>query len=193
MFHFYTNYLLIDNIYILILVSILFFYLARKHLSQMFFWYWVPLVETSDEKLKIFLDDLDLQKWKKIVDLWSWNGKVLEFIENKYLQKYGSKQGLKLYGIENSIYPYRESLERKEKNNLIYTVYKKKFFKENLSNYDIIYTFAIPYLLRKIWKKIKKECKVWTLFYSNAFKINWVKEYKKIHIDNKNFIYVYKV
>lgn len=185
--------LLKNNIYFLVWFYILFLFFTRKYFSQIIFWYWVPFVETSDEKLEIFLRNLNLKKWQKIIDLWSGNWKVLEAIEKKYIDKFGNSNWLELFGVENSIYPYRESLEKKQKNNLHYTIYKWDFFKIDLSKYDVIYTYMLPYLLKKIWKKIKKECKSWTLFYSNTFKIFWEKEFQKLHIDKEIYIYIYKV
>lgn len=178
-----------ENIVYLLLILIfllIFWKIIIKEWFQVFFWYWVPFVRTSDKKIKKLLENLDLKKWQKFLDLWSWDWKVLEEIWNNF-------EWVELYGIENSYFPYKESIERKEKNNLNYTIYKKDYFKENFWKYDVIYTYMLPYLIKKIWKKINKECKKWTLFYSNSFQIKWVEPIKTIKSETDRYIYVYKI
>jgi hypothetical protein len=57
----------------------------------------------------------------------------------------------------------------------------------------VIYCYMIPYMMPKIWSKIKKECKKWTLFYTSSFDIKSEKYYKKIEIKKWNHLYIYKV
>ena len=161
-------------------------YFLVKEALQVIFWYGVPYVPSSDFKIEAFLDILETKGRKNFIDLGSWDGRVLEAVGKKY-------PSLWLYGIENSFFPYWLSLKRKKKNKLHYTVYKKNFFKEDLSRYDLIYSYTISYLMKKIWEKIKRECKPWTLFYSNAFELKWEKVLQKIPVSGKGFIYVYKV
>jgi len=165
---------------------ITFLYYIVKLFSQMISWYGVPYVPSSDFKVDKLVLELEIKKWQKFLDLWSGDWRILESIWKKYPE-------LKLYWIENSYFPYKLSLKRKEKNKLDYTIYKKNFFKEDFSKYDVFYAFMIDYLMLKIWTKIKKECKTGTLFYSNSFQIKWEKPYKTIKASENSFIYVYKV
>lgn len=179
-------------------ITILFFliiilYLVRKDIYQIFFGYGVPFVPTWDKKVDIFINNLELKNWINFLDLGSGNGKILEAVEKKYKEQFGSLDWITLTGIENSPYPYWLSIQRKEEKKLHYEIKKMDFFKENFSKYDVIYSYMITYLMHKMWKKIKKECKKWTIFYSNSFKIPWEKEIKKIQTHKKSFIYVYKV
>lgn len=157
-----------------------------KEFSQVLFWYWVPFVPTSDYKIEKLLENIELKKWQKFLDLWSWDGKVLEAIAKKF-------KWVDLYGIENSPFPYKESQERQSKNKLDYTVYKKDFFTEDFWKYDVIYSYTIPYLMKRIWKKIQRDCKPWTLFYSNSFEIKNQKAIKKVKTVKGRYIYIYKV
>jgi hypothetical protein len=54
----------------------------------------------------------------------------------------------------------------------------------------------MDYLMKKIWTKIKSQCKPWTLFYASEFEIKWEKFINKIFIEEKDYkwkIYVYEV
>jgi len=77
---------------------------------------------------------------------------VLEAVEKRFPK-------VELFGIENSFFPYWLSLKRKKKKSLHYTIYKKNFFGEDFSKYDVIYSYTISYLMKKIWGKIKRECR----------------------------------
>jgi len=56
------------------------------------------------------------------------------------------------------------------------------FFKEDWSEYEVIHCYLISYLMPKIWKKIKAECKPGTKLYSSAFEVPGVLS-KKIKIE----------
>ena len=173
-------------IWVLLLVLFLLFIFFAKIFVQIFLWYWVPYVPTSEFKIDKFIEVLEVHKGQSFLDLWSWDWRILEAVGKK-------KKWVKLFWIENSFWPYWLSLKRKKNNKLDYTVYRKDFFKEDFSKYDIIYSYTITYLMQKIWKKIKTECKPWTLFYSNSFEINGEKAYKTYKASKTSLIYVYKV
>lgn len=177
------EYILIFLVLLVLFILIIFF---AKTFVQIIFWYGVPYVPTSDFKIDKFIEILEVKLWQKFLDLWSWDGRILEAVSKK-------NSGVKLFWIENSFLPYRLSLKRKKKNSLDYTVYRKDFFKEDFSKYDVIYSYTITYLMKKIWKKIKAECKPGTLFYSNSFEIKWEKPFKSFNASETSKIYVYKV
>jgi len=172
---------------ILFLIFWLFFWkYIIKEIFQIIFGYWIPFVPTSDIKLKALIKNLSLKKNDKFLDLWSWDWKILQEIEKNF-------KWVKTYWIENSYFPYKESIERKQKNNLNYKIYKKNFFSHNFWEYDVIYCYILWYLMKKVWKKMKKECKPWTLLYSNSFEIKNEKPIKKIKTTKNRFLYVYQV
>lgn len=155
-------------------------------LSQWLFGYEVPFIRSSNKNIEVLLKNLKLKSWDNFLDLWSWDGKVLEAISNKF-------NDVNIHWIENSFFPYLLSQKNKKLKNLNYIIYKKDFFDEDFSKYNVIYSYTIPYLMNKIWKKVKSECREWTLFYSNSFCIKWEKEFKKIKIKEDTFLYIYKV
>lgn len=170
---------------LLIIIFLVIIFLSTT-LVQLFMGYGVPYVPTPNHKIDKLIKILDIKKWQFFLDLWSWDGRVLEAVWKKY-------KWIKLFWIEKSFLPYRLSEKRKKKNNLDYTVYRKDFFKEDFSKYDVIYSYTISFLMKKIWSKIKRECKPWTLFYSNWFEIKWEKPYKQFKISETSFMYVYKI
>lgn len=171
------------------IVTVFVLYFVVKEMKQAFFWFWVPYVPTSDYRIKKFTETIKMKKWQKFLDLWCWDWRVLEEVKNK------NPNNLVCW-IENSPGPYRLALKRREENKLDYEIINTNFFKEDFSKYDIIYSFMIPYLMKRIWKKIKSECKKGTLFYSASFKIRGEKEHSIIEIKKDkycSYIYVYRV
>jgi hypothetical protein len=180
------NYIIISLRILILIITIIWIIHIYKLIKHIYFWYWVPFVPTPDYKVQELSKIIKLSEWQNFLDIWCWDWKILEIMKKTY-------SNAKIYWIENSPGIYKLALNRKKKNNLEYNIIKWDFFLEDFSKYNIIYTFMIPYLMTKIWNKIKKECKPWTLFYSSAYEIKWVKEYQKIEIKENNFIYVYKV
>lgn len=176
-----------------VLITSTFVYMARKEIAQILFGYGVPFVKTADKKVDAFIRHLRLRPWQKFLDLGSGDGKILHAVEDAYVRDHWSVDGLYLYGIERSPFPYQESVERKKKYGLHYTVQKKDFFSESLTEYDIIYIYMITYLMSKIWRKIESECKSGTLVYTNGFAIPWVEPIEVIPASEKNSIFVYRV
>jgi len=181
-----TKYIILFLILILIIFIIIF---IVNMIMQTYFWYWVPFVPSTDYKIKKLLEILKIEKWQKFLDLWCWDWKILEAVKLKYPQ-------IDVYGIENSPKPYNLAIKRKQKNKLDYTIMWKDFFKVDFSEYDIIYCYMMDYLMKKIWTKIKSECKPGTLFYASEFEIKWEEFIEKINIEEKDYkgkIFVYKV
>lgn len=173
-------------IFVLFIVTIFVTYLFVRTLMHIISGYGVPFVPTSDFKLQKLLDIIEWKSGDTFLDIWSGDGKIVQAVSEKF-------PDLKCTGIENSYFPYKLSLSKKEKSQGDYEILKKDFFKEDFSKYSIIYSYTISYLMEKIWKKIQAECKPGTLFYSNSFEIKNQKYYKKIAASETSFIYIYKV
>lgn len=177
------EYILTWFVLIILFFVIIFF---ANIIVQFIFWYWVPYIPTSDFKVDKFIDILEIKSGHNFLDLWSWDWKILEAVKNK-------TKWVNVFWIENSFLPYKLSVIRKKKNKLDYVVYRKNFFKEDFNKYDVIYSYTISHLMKKIWQKIKAECNPGTLFYSNSFEIKWEIPYKIFKASKTSLIYVYKV
>lgn len=181
-----------QKIFLIVILIIIFLWLAyyfMKIIKQIYFWYWVPFVPSSDYKIDELVENMKLKKWQKFLDIWCWDWRILEKVKIKYPDNI-------VNWIENSPDIYKLAIKKKKINNLDYKIIKWDFFKEIFSDYDVIFTFMTPYLMKKIWKKIKNECKDWTLFYSNAYEIKWEKIFKTIKIEKWkycSYLYIYKV
>lgn len=151
-----------------------------REVKQVYFGYGVPFVPSSDLKLEIFIKNLELKKWQKFLDIGCGDGKILEAVAKKFPQNI-------LVGIENSPNPYQKALKKRAENGLDYQIIKWDFFKEDWSEYDVIHTYMIAYLMPKIWKKIQAECKNGTLFISNSFEIKWVQADKVLEVKNGKY------
>lgn len=185
------NTIIYESIIIIVitLIVFLFSYYFIKTIKHIYFWYWVPFVPSNNFKIDKLLEKIELKPWDKFIDIWCWDWKILEAVKKNYPEN-------EVYWIENSPDIYKLAIKRKQKNWLDYKIIKWNFFKEDFSKYNKFYTFMIPYLMPKIWLKIRNECKKWTKLYSNAYQIKWEENFKKVEIKKdkyKSYLYVYEV
>ncbi|EKE29613.1 MAG: hypothetical protein ACD_2C00137G0003 [uncultured bacterium (gcode 4)] len=161
------------------------FYFWRE-MKQVFSSYWVPFVPTSDNKLALLLESLRLDPGQTFIDIGCWDGKILQAIEEKF-------PGVRVKWFEKSGYPYSLAIKRKERTWCKYEVLKADFFKCDIQDADVVYSYVLPYLMKKIWKKMTLECKIWTMPYSNSFRIPGIRPKKLFKFENDQDIYVYVV
>ena len=178
----------LDQIFIsILLLSIL--AVVLRYFLKFFRQFGVPYLPSSDIILEMLLSDLKLQKEALFVDLGCGDGRVLASVQKKYPRS-------KCVGYEIDTKVFRLAENVKQENKLSYQIYKKNFLKVSFSDVNVVFAFSLPYLNSRIWKKMKKECIPWTLFYVNAFMLQkpapdrilrekiWKKKYN---------IFVYKV
>ncbi|MDD3120774.1 MAG: class I SAM-dependent methyltransferase [Candidatus Gracilibacteria bacterium] len=175
-------------LFLLIFISSLcyFVFYVFKELKQLLLGYGIPFVPTPDYKISNLIENIELKDGQIFIDLGCGDGKILQAICENFPKAI-------VIGYENSGDPYKLALKRKDKYNLNYQVYKKDFFTESLENATIIYSYLLPYIMARVWKKIKNDCHKGTLFYSNYFQIPEEQIYKIIHLKNNQNIYIYKV
>lgn len=179
--------LLVFVVLTLLCVVIIRFFVTE--LKQTWFGYGVPFVPSADFKIEELLKNLELKKWQRFLDIGCWDGKILEAVKRK-------SPNNEVIGIENSPSPYKKALKRKQENGLDYTIIRWNFFKKDWSKYDIIHTYMMNHMMKRIRKKIQKECKNGTIFYSNAFAVKWVEPEKIIKIEKWKYqsrYLIYKV
>jgi len=140
----------------------------------------VPYVWSFNRQLDI-LKKLDLEKWKKIVDLGCGDGKALRFFEKQFWLDWVG------YDINSFAIVYGKLLNKIKKSNV--KLYKKNFLKiDNLQDYDYIYVYLFPEFMAKIEDWIFENKKPDTIIISNSFK--FAKHQPFEIIDKK--IYLYK-
>jgi len=149
--------------------------------------YKVPQVSTFGSDFQILKKNLwkyNLE-WKKILDMWSWIGKVMRFLEKNFKAKVTG------YEIDLSNVIIAKILNKifNSKTKII----KWNYFDADLKKFDYIYIYLFPELMEKIEEKIWRDAKKGTIIFVNAFKF---KKHQPIDIFYKNGrekILVYKV
>lgn len=150
--------------------------------------YKVPQVASFNSDLRVmrkWLTKYNL-KGKKLIDMWSWTGKMLRFFEKEF--------GCITTGYEIDL---ANSIIAKILNKLFKTncyIIRWNYFKSNLADFDIIYIYLYPELVAKIEEKIEKEAKKGTIVIANAFKLIKTKPIEIIYDDKwKEEVYIYEV
>lgn len=139
----------------------------------------VPYVSSFNRQLKI-LKKLKIEKWKKIVDLWCWNWKVLRFFEN-YFNLIWTWYDINLFAIL-----YWKIINKIKKSDI--KLIKADFLKQEIKQYDYIYLYLFPNFLEKIEDRIFENKNKDAIIISTAFKFKKNKPFKIIN----EKIYLYK-
>lgn len=128
-----------------------------------------PFVPTSGKLISLILKKAKLKKDQVFVELGSGDGRIVRGAVLLY--------GVKGTGIEFHplLYFYSKLVTKFKK--IKYLQFKREnFFKSDLSNADIIFTFLLPKTLKKLRIKFENECKKGTLVISHGFRIeSWEK------------------
>ena len=167
--------LLLSIIILIFSISLFFTFLYTK----------VPYVRTPKKVLKIILNEINLKPENVAYDLGCGNARFLIMIEKKF--------GAKTIGYELSLWPY--ILARL---NIFFSksktrVLNKNFYKENLSNADLIFCFLLTDVMPKVQKQLEKQLKKGAKVISFAFSIKAWKPYKVIETKpGKSKIYFYQ-
>ncbi len=171
-------------VFLIIMIIVTIFY-SISLMNSIF--YKVPQVSTFNEDLKLLekvFDKYLIKNWK-ILDLWSWRWKMLRIFEKKYKMHSTwfeiDLSNVIISKIINKFFWYKNKSIR------------KNYFKWDLSEFDFIYVYLFPILMKKVEEKIWKSSKPWTIIIVNAFKFE---KHKPLEVFQKNWkdkIFVYKV
>jgi len=147
----------------------------------------VPNFSTGNSALGKILRDVDLGEAKKFYDLGSGNGKVISAIAKRY-------PNLECVGIEYNIAGICFSKFRNNflKNKVIYRM--ENFFKTDIRDADIVYTFLFPELVERLENKFSQEIKKGGLVIANTFPLK-IKKPKKVIagiVGKLDTIYIYE-
>lgn len=155
-------------------------------LSLLYFSYLGPLfVPTPKNITENTFSKIKIKKGDLIVDLGCGDGRVLEYLAEKYQAK-----GL---GVEINPFLFLIALVKSKLKKIKDVKYVRgDFLKTNLSKANIVYFYAIPKYLPEIVKKVESECKKGTAVISQRFMItDWQNKllFKEIRKSNSTFIY----
>ena len=150
--------------------------------------YRVPQVASFNSDLRVmrkWLKKYNLA-WKKLIDMWSWTGKMLRFFEKEFACI------TTWYEIDLANSIIARILNKVFKTNC--EVIRWNYFTSNLANFDIIYIYLYPELVAKIEEKIEKEARKGTIVIANAFKLIKAEPIEIIYDDKwKEEVYIYEV
>ena len=148
----------------------------------------VPYVPTKKTVIDKIFKTIKLKKGETFYDLGCGDGRMLIEAEKR------TQANVIGYEIAPLIYLYAQIKK------LFYRskakIYYKNFFKEKLNNADVIFCYLMPFQLKKLALKIKKECKKGTQIVSNTFKIEGLNPEKiivKNPIEKTPTLYFYKI
>jgi SAM-dependent methyltransferase len=140
-----------------------------------------PYVPITSKNLSKLVDIVGLGKDILVVDLGSGDGRVvIEF----------AKAGYKTDGYEINpllIMWSKYRIKRAGVSNLA-EIYKKDFWNQDLSKYDLVVLFQVPYVMKKLKDKLLNELKPGSKIISYAFEFpDWEP------VTTKDNIYLYEI
>lgn len=172
-------------LYILVMIWVLYFYISS--FISILFWDWVPYVPTYNKDILVLKDSLELTKWKKLLDLWCWDWKVLRMFEKNFdldkLDWYDiNSYAINLWKLLNKLWKFKKI-----------NLYRKNFLQANIWEYDYIYTYLLTNLMEKIEDHVFSNMKQDAIIISNSFKFKNHEPFKIIsNSKGKERIFLYK-
>ena len=176
-------------IFSLLLIFIVFFslrvifgllvFMFKKDTSAMY-------VPSFNRHIRLMRDHLQLLRWKKLVDLWCGDGKMMRFFDREFW--------LQCDGYEIQYFPH---LYGKILNILLWypdlKLLKKDFLLADIHTYDYIYTYLLPQQMASIESRMFKNMKPDAIIISNSFQFVSHKPYEIIKdAKGKPSIFLYK-
>ncbi len=146
-------------ILLVFLIIFLFFFLS------IFIFNNPPYVPTKVRVLKEvrdFLEEINFPKGAKIADLGSGDGRVIIYLGQQGYRAYG-------YEINPFLYWYTKIKIKLLKLEDRVFVFLGDFFKQDYSDFDLIFLYLYPQQMRKLEEKFLEELKPGTLVISNLF------------------------
>ncbi|AEH45961.1 methyltransferase type 12 [Thermodesulfatator indicus DSM 15286] len=140
-------------------------------------------VSTSRAKIKAILDELEGQANFRLVDLGCGDGRFLRAVYQRF--------GIAGEGYEINPWAYFLACLKNRLNGAPVKVYRKNFFKADLSTYDVIFFYLFPDLLLDLAPKLRKEAKPGTIIISANFPLPGFNPYKVLKVEDP--IYFYRV
>lgn len=109
----------------------------------------------------------EIKPGERVVDLGSGDGRILIEAAKKY--PHATYLG---YEIDPFLVKKSRRIIKKNKLRNKITILRKNYLKEDLSKYDVIFVFLIPYQMNRLEKKLKAEVKVGARIISYGYRFN---------------------
>lgn len=153
--------------YLLFLIVLAFFLiLIFLELFQDFALGKVPFIPTTKKNIKKILQEIDTNPTPKIIyDLGAGDARFLILASKKFPQS-------QVIGYENSVGPYLLARLRILFSRSKAKLYFKNFFKQNISNADVVFCFLGPEQMEELKQKFDKELKPGTKIISSTFPLH---------------------
>jgi|SRR5271157_1896347 len=153
---------------ILFILLVIFLLIFIVWISSVFFG--APFQPSSDKALREIIELSEIKKSnksQKVADLGSGNGKiVIEF----------AKQGMEAHGFEINpilVWTSRIKIKKLGLENKAF-IHRKNFWKQDFSDFDIVTSFQINYVMPRLEEKLKKELRSGAKIISNTWQFpNW--------------------
>ena len=136
-----------------------------------------PYVPSSKKILDNLLEDLKLKPKQKVYDLGCSDGRFLIRAEKKF--------GIQGIGYELAPLPFLLAQVLLFFTHSKSQVYLGNFFKQDLSQADIIFCYLFPEIVTAAYHKAVKECQKGTIFISNTFSVKDVQPDRIIYNEKK--------
>jgi ubiquinone/menaquinone biosynthesis C-methylase UbiE len=134
------------------MIGIIFLFALLILLIFLVFWYYFsflkalyltksPYVGSFQRQLEL-MKQLDLEKWKTIVDLGCWDGKVLRFFEKEFWLKWI------WYDLNSFAIIWWRLLNKIKKSDI--KLFKWDFTKQDISKFDYIFMYLMPSVMKEL-------------------------------------------
>lgn len=132
-----------------------------------------PYAATDDLTLKEMVKVVKELKGKKVVDIGSGDGKIIYALAEAGIEAHGVELNL-LLTLWTRWQIHRRGLQKKV------FIHRRDMWKEDLSQYDVIISYQITYIMKRLEKKLKAEIKPGAYVISNHFTFpTWKPKQKK--------------
>lgn len=153
----------------LILITSVFLYLLSLIYSSL---KGAPYVPTKQKLIQNILDEANLKRGQRFLELGCGDGRVVRFAVKKY--------GAKGVGIDvNPLVLLLAQIKTRMENILNISFLRQNVSDADVAEFDVVYLFLLPELLDKLTDKLEKETRDRVLIISHGFQIP---SFKKYHI-----------
>ncbi|MBU2524677.1 hypothetical protein KKG71_05815 [Patescibacteria group bacterium] len=147
-----------------------------------------PFIPTTGRAIEKFASLITLNKKSRVFDLGCGDGRLLRYIERKY--------GVigEGYEIAPLVYLWAKIYSKLVGSKV--KIYCRDLFKADLSKADVIFLYLVPFVLKKLGKKMNAECRKGTIIISEGFTLPNLKLKKHIPLNKKKGLpsfYIYEI